>query len=350
MISVAARTAYPAMTPAPRARLLGFAEPLRAEGVELDYLPTLNDEEYAIVVGGGSRASRAATLARATVRAAGTRSGADLLLVHRLLLLLAVPGLDPPRRLDVYDFDDALHVGSVGSASPIAAALKRESGRWRSYVRSARLVIAGNAHLAAVATRERGVGRVEVVPTCIDPGRYPLRRHGPAEQLTVGWIGSPSTAPYLEQALGAVERVVASGVSLRLLVIGAELGIDRPWLECRPWSLADEPAAVASFDVGLMPMPDDEWSRGKCGYKLLQYFAAGVPAIASRVGVAPQMVGSDRGLLATGDEEWVAALRELAADAGQRTQMGKSARAFVEREYSYTRWAPELARMIAELA
>lgn len=350
MISVAARTAYPPVTPAPRARLQGFVEPLAQRGVKLDYAPTLTDEEYTAITADGRHWAAAAALGRAARRARRTRPRADLTLVHRLLFITPMPGLDPPPVLDIYDFDDALYLGPIGASGRLAGALKRERQRWHEYVRSARLVIAGNAHLAGVASQRGGGGMVEVVPTCIDPGRYPIRRHGEVETLTLGWIGSPSTTRYLETALGVVERLVATGFPLRLLAIGAEIDRDLPWLECRPWSLDREAADVASFDVGLMPLPDDEWARGKCGYKLLQYFAAGVPAIASPVGVATGMVGSERGVLAGDEGEWAAAIRALGADAGARAQMGAGARALVEREYSYSRWAPELAAMIERLA
>ncbi len=98
-----------------------------------------------------------------------------------------------------------------------------------------------------------------------------------------------------------------------------------------------------------MPLPDTEWARGKCGYKLLQYFAAGVPAVASPVGVNPGLIGTERGRLASTTEEWQAELSGMIDDVDERRERGTAAREFVVREYSYQRWAPELAAMLREL-
>ena len=131
-----------------------------------------------------------------------------------------------------------------------------------------------------------------------------------------------------------------------LVLVGADPTIRAPWIEHRPWSLVTENNDLASFDIGIMPLPDTEWARGKCGYKVLQYFAAGVPAVASPVGVTPELIGQDRGMLAASPEDWRVALEQLIADAEERGQRGAAARQFAERHYSYQRWAPELARLL----
>jgi glycosyltransferase involved in cell wall biosynthesis len=101
--------------------------------------------------------------------------------------------------------------------------------------------------------------------------------------------------------------------------------------------------------VGIMPLPDNDWSRGKCGYKLLQYFSAGVPAIASPVGVAPSLIGEEHGLTARSADDWKVALESLLGDVEERRERGAAARKFVERNYSYQRWAPELAALFRSL-
>jgi glycosyltransferase involved in cell wall biosynthesis len=103
------------------------------------------------------------------------------------------------------------------------------------------------------------------------------------------------------------------------------------------------------MDVGLMPLPDDPWTRGKCGYKILQYFNASLPAIASPVGINRELVGSERGMLVDSDDEWFSAFKQLAAEPALRAEMGAAGRELAEREYSYTRWAPRLAALLAEL-
>jgi glycosyltransferase involved in cell wall biosynthesis len=122
------------------------------------------------------------------------------------------------------------------------------------------------------------------------------------------------------------------------------------WLEHRQWSLERQPADLAGLDLGVMPLPDDPWTRGKSGYKLLQYFAAGVPAVASPVGVNAELLAQGRGLAATTPAAWSTALTELIEDADGRRQRGALARTFVEQRYSYQRWAPELAALLRSLA
>jgi glycosyltransferase involved in cell wall biosynthesis len=272
------------------------------------------------------------------------------MLVHRLRFLAPVPGLEPTRAVDAYDFDDALYLGSILASNRRFAWVKREGERWRSYTARARLVIAGNANLAAHARAH--ARRVEVVPSCVDPNVQQTRQHGEPEVVTIGWIGSRSTVDQLRAVLPVIAGLNESRTRARLVLVGTGgIGYEADWLEQREWSLAREAEDLASFDVGIMPLPDTEWTRGKCGYKLLQYFAAEVPAVASPVGVNKRIVGEDRerGLLATTREDWSTALEELITDHQARAEMGAEARRFVEREYSYQRWAPELAGMLADL-
>jgi glycosyltransferase involved in cell wall biosynthesis len=346
---VSAETTYPLSVASPRVRLAGYVDRLAAEDIDLRYRPTLTDAEYAVIASDAGAPRKARVLVRAAARAARSAGSRDALrLVHRLRFLAPLPLLEPARHLDAYDFDDAIYLSSTLPSNRAFSWLKREGSRSIEYMRRARLVIAGNQYLADAA--RRWSGRVEIVPSCTDPSGYPLRQHGEAEVLTVGWIGSRSTTDYLETVLPAFERLNDRGTRTRLLLIGADRRLDAPWIEHRPWSLDAEAQALREMDVGIMPLPDDEWARGKCGYKLLQYFSAGIPAVASPVGVAASMVGEEHGMLANTADEWADALAALARDAGARAEIGARARDFVEREYSYERWAPELARMLRELA
>jgi glycosyltransferase involved in cell wall biosynthesis len=266
---------------------------------------------------------------------------------YRLGYLLPLPWGDPPSRVDIYDFDDAIYLGSDGAQSALTTALKRERQRWRAYVSTARLVLAGNSELAGQARLY--ARRVEVVPSCVEPSDYLPKKHLDAETLVVGWIGSPSTAGYLEPVIEALDRINKNSVRCRLVTVGAGASVDRPWAEAKPWKLASEKQDLCNFDVGVMPMPDTPWTRGKCGYKLLQYFAAGIPAVASPVGVAPQMIGPDRGVLARTTNDWINGITMLLADATVRSEMSRRARAHVAAHYSYEAWAPLVAEMFKEL-
>lgn len=344
-LRVLAETAYPASTPGPRVRIAEFAPFLRPHGVALSYSPTLTDDEYLRLSSPGSALRKSAVLVKATSRTVVRRQpDHDLLLMHRLRLLNPLPTFDPPSHVDVYDFDDALFLGSTASANRRFRWAKQEARRWGEYVRRSRLVIAGNAFLADHARQH--ARRVEVVPSCVDPARQDLHVHQEGDVAIVGWIGSQTTSAYLPMILPAMKRLNRGRLRAKLVLVGADPTITAPWIEHRPWSLATENTDLASFDIGIMPLPNTEWARGKCGYKVLQYFAAGVPAVASPVGIAPELIGQDRGMLAASPEDWCAALERLIADVQERRQRGAVAHAYVERHYSYQRWAPELAILL----
>ena len=168
--------------------------------------------------------------------------------------------------------------------------------------------------------------------------------------MTVGWIGSPATGGFLLPLLDVFERINRRGQNVRLVCVGAGSLPSASWLEQRPWRLETESSDLTEFDIGIMPLPDTPWNQGKCGYKVLQYFSAGVPVIASPVGLNNRLVAADRGRLADSPNDWERALHELIGDASARAEMGAAGRSLVEAEYSYDRWAPELARLLRSVA
>lgn len=317
---------------------------LRKHGVELQYAPTLSPDEYALLVSRANPAKKAVVLARSALRATALVDHRALLLVHRLLTLVPTLMIDPPRRLDVYDFDDALLEGSPADSNRHFQWTKRERSRAITSMRRARLVIAANATLAFQAVPY--ARRVEVVPSCVDPQSQQMRLHEDRDITTIGWIGSHTTVSYLRPLIPIIERLNSRGQRAKLVVVGADSGIRADWLEHRQWSLLTQADDLADFDIGVMPLPDTTWAQGKSGYKLLQYFSAGVPAVASPVGVNADLVGEGRGLSATTAHEWENALAELLTDASGRQQRGMQARRYVEQHYSYERWAPELAALL----
>jgi glycosyltransferase involved in cell wall biosynthesis len=328
--------------------VVSFVPFLAEHGIALGYRPALSDADYTKLSSVAPAISKAALLAASMARAAIRREAHDLLLVHRLRLMTPLPAVDPPRHLDAYDIDDALFLGSLAPVNRGFQWAKQEARRCVACLRRARLVIAGNAFLAD-KVREYA-RRVEVVPSCVDPARQSLHAHGASDVVTVGWIGSSTTSEYLTPILPVFAQINRERLRARLVLVGADPSLRAGWIEHRRWSQATEVGDLASFDVGIMPLPDNDWARGKCGYKILQYFSAGVPAVASPVGVTSELIGSERGLLASTDEDWRAALEQLIADADERRQRGAAARAFVEQEFSYQRWAPVLAAMLHLLA
>jgi glycosyltransferase involved in cell wall biosynthesis len=251
----------------------------------------------------------------------------------------------------VFDFDDAVLYRD--SYDPRGPHCRMRAGRFARTVRLADTVIAGNDFLADCALRAgASPDRVSVIPTCVEPARYPAPAANASRSpsgLDLVWIGSSSTLQGLESKRPLWERMGREVAGIRLRVI-----CDRfPAFEAMPvvavpWNAATEAAELAAGDLGVSWIPDDLWSRGKCGLKTLQYQAAGLAVLANPVGVHPDLVVPGvTGLLAATDDEWVAAARMLAADPATRKRMGARARSSVESGYSVAAWAETFVASIA---
>jgi len=248
----------------------------------------------------------------------------------------------------VLDFDDAIfHNYDQHGNALVRYALGHKMA---AAIQGATTVLAGNEYLASYARRYNS--RVEVLPTVVDLDRYGLERHaGESTAFTVGWIGSPSTAPYVLDIQPALEGFFARSPGRLVLVGSGPVAMPGVPLEVHRWSEASEVNDLREFDVGIMPLPDTPWTRGKCGFKLIQYMATGLPVVASPVGVNSTLVDhGTNGLLATTADDWVNALGELARDPALRTEMGHAGRQKVERQYNLRCAAPRLIRVLQHAA
>jgi glycosyltransferase involved in cell wall biosynthesis len=202
-------------------------------------------------------------------------------------------------------------------------------------------VIAGNAVLADWASDHNR--DVRIIPSCVSPSDYQQpSSHELHDPPRLGWIGLESEllAPITEALLELNRRTAA-----RLVLIGStveRLGPLEPLIDRVTWSERAEKLALAEVDVGLMPLPDDPYNRGKCGYKLLQYSAASIPFVASPVGVNREILDRTGMPAACTPPEWHDAIAELfSKPADERRRLGLHARAVVERHYSYHAWLPQ---------
>lgn len=248
------------------------------------------------------------------------------------------------RRL-VYDVDDAVWLTGRETMGHALGVLKASSRKVRWLAERAEHILAGN-ELLADALRPFNQA-VTVVPSMVDPSSYPLRAHTAGEALTLGWVGSPTTAPFLGRIQAVLERFAAGFAQpVRLLVIGGTTphpeGVE---VVERAWSPQAERAALEEMDIGLMPLPDNRWTRGKCAYKALQYMASGIPPIADDVGISAGIV-ADAGWVAVDHASWLEGLHTLAVDVSLRASLGKTGRERVERDFSIQRWVPTLSRVL----
>jgi len=271
------------------------------------------------------------------LRLTHTLRGADVVLLQRRLLplwLLYLLRCAAPRL--VFDFDDAVFLrDSFSRKGPHSASRLH---RFMATIETVDAVVAGNPYLAAEAARwVGGPGRVHVVPTCVNPGRYLPSRHGAGGTgVELVWVGSSSTLRGLEAVRPLFEEIGRGvpGARLKLVCDRFARFEHLPVVEC-PWTEAGEAAEIAAADVGVSWVPDDQWSRGKCGLKVLQYMAAGLPVVANPVGVQAELVRpGESGFLARTPAEWVAALRLLAGDPALRRRLGEAGRRRVEAEFS----------------
>jgi glycosyltransferase involved in cell wall biosynthesis len=243
------------------------------------------------------------------------------------------------RRL-IFDFDDAvLYRDSYDPRGPFE---RRRSSRFVRTVGLADVVLAGNDFLAECAEAAGApTAHIRVIPTCIDVPRYRPMAGPRGDGLDLVWIGSSSTLNGLELQRPLWERIGRElpGVRLRL-ICDRFARFDPLPVEPVPWAAESEAEELARSHVGISWVPDDRWSRGKCGLKVLQYQAAGLPVVTNPVGVHPRMVEPGvSGFLPESPEEWVESLRALIDHPDLRERMGREARASVEARYSVDAWA-----------
>lgn len=253
----------------------------------------------------------------------------------------------------IFSFDDAVHIGHqdiVAKKYSWIHKLKYGAGV-NEVLRQCAHVIAGNQVLADHARQFHP--RVSIIPTVVDLNRYTCAPPKPADEvLTVGWCGSRSTSPYLAGIEPALRRLSeAHPGRIRFRFYGhPQCKLNLPDFASLPFSLAAEMENLRGMDIGIMPMPSDDWTRGKCGFKTIQYMAMGIPAVASPVGMACELVQQNRnGFLARTVDEWFQALHNLVQDAALRRRFAVEGRRTIERSYSLQVWAPRLVALFEEI-
>ena len=260
-------------------------------------------------------------------------------------LELTLLRLGPPY---VVDYDDAIFHNYDQHRSSLIR--KIFDNKIKKVMRGAAAVVAGNRYIADYA-REAGAKQVEIIPTVLDPGKYEQAHQKRNGRFNIGWIGSPSTSRHLSVAHSALKELCRNG-AVRVMIIGAQPTdlSDLPG-SAIPWSDETETEDLRSFHVGVMPLPDTEWERGKCGFKLIQYMACGLPVVASPVGVNREIVDHGvNGFLANSAEEWIEYLEALKENPELCRKMGTAGRKKVESEFSLHKMAPRLVDLMKRVA
>lgn len=342
--------------PGQRFRIEQWARMLAPEGVRFEFVPFYSPRLQRILHVRGHHHQKAAEVVKGVLQrarfVASLKRGWDVIFLHRELAPFGPPFLE--RLLVgkgiplVYDFDDAIFLPDVSEANQAFQSLKWVS-KTATICRLASHVVVGNRYLADYARCY--TDRVSTIPTTVDVEAYAPKADVHVGDIPViGWSGSVSTVKHL-RTLAATLRRLRERVRYRLKVVGtpdfALPGVD---VEAKPWNAGTEVEDLQSFDVGLMPLPDDAWSRGKCGLKALQYMAVGVPTVASPIGVNCEIIDDGHnGFLASSEDEWIEKISTLLTDESVRGRLAKEGRRTVEERYAGRVQAPRLLSIFTSL-
>lgn len=361
-VKVLALTKYGHLGASSRMRLLQYLPWFEQEGLQVTVQPLMSDEFLSLRYQQGTYGLWSLLKAYARrLRALMARRQFDMVWIEKealpwwplwleLALLHGVPY--------VLDYDDAIfHSYDQHANSWVRSLFGR---RLDGLMAQSALVVGGNKFLAQRA-RDAGAPWVEVVPTVIDLARYPYPPQTSeiarvALSVSDGlprvvWIGSPSTVRYLQLIREPLQALAARQPFVLRVIGGGVVELPGVQVEVVAWTEATEVENISACQVGVMPLLDSLWERGKCGYKLIQYMACGLPVVASAVGVNRQIVEHGvNGFLAETSEQWAEALQMLLADAGLRQRMGQVGRLKVEQQYCIQATAPILSQFLLDAA
>ncbi len=343
-------------SPGQRFRIEQWEPILRENGVEITYAPFETEELRSVLYSGGNILAKIGGVIRSMNRRSSELNSLnefDLVYLFREAALLGPPWFERKvGRSDipmVFDFDDAIFFSYKSPSNGYLSYLKF-AGKTAEICRLSTCVMAGNEFLAEYARPNNK--NVTIIPTTIDTDKYDfVKRTDEPEIVTIGWSGSFSTIQHLDTIRDVLQEL-AKTEQFRLLVIGTpEYDLPGVNVEALQWRSETELDDLRKIDIGLMPLPDDNWSKGKCGLKALQYMALGVPSICSPVGVNSTIIkDSENGFLAESKEEWIEKIKQLIHSPELRRKLGRAGRETVEREYSAKVVAPKVLEVFRSAA
>lgn len=350
---------HPVEGPSTRFRICQFLPFLEANGIACEVRPFFTSAEARAIYRDCGTGRKVALTLRAALRRLGdiARAGRfDIVYILREAFPFGPPLVERALRRRagrmVFDFDDAIDLPSSAYDNPLDRL--RDFSKPATLVRLADMVVPGSRWLAGRAlAMGADPARVEVLPTVVDAGLFrPAPRRAAGEGPVVGWIGTPRNTAYLRPLTGVIAALARRHPGIRFRFVGAERfdcgGLP---VEFRDWALEREVAEIQGFDIGIMPLPDDDFARGKCGFKLIEYMACGLPTVASPVGANLDILREgETGFLARDPKGWEDALSALAQDPALRARMGAAGRARVEAQYCLAAVAPRLLATLRRAA
>jgi len=350
-------TKYPASGASSRYRVYQYVGQLEELGVKCKAQSFYSEKGYKAVFLGTSQFQKALAVFSAYIRRVAvvlTARKFDMVYMQRELLpfgpLILERWLKWRGMKLVFDYDDALFIGKPSSVSSLATRLRRPD-RIKKIFGLVDGVVAGNNYLKEQAARY--CRKTYVLEVAEDLARITQRAaHKDTSEVTLGWLGSRSTEKYLHFLTPVFQKFFNKFPDSRLLVVGGgSYAPDGIPVVHESWSYEREGDLLHQFDIGLMPLPLEEWSLGKCGGKARTYMAAGVPAVCTGIGYNCDLIHHHQtGMLVESDEEWLDALTELASDSSLRQSIADAARSDVETRFNISVITDQLAKIIREIS
>ncbi|MDD5421807.1 MAG: glycosyltransferase family 4 protein [Candidatus Omnitrophota bacterium] len=343
---------YPNEGASNRLRVEQFLPYLRANGIEYTLRPFIGRGFYRILYLRHKYLKKILFFIFATVARISDIFRAmahDIIFIHREAYPFGPPVFEHIFRClgkpIIYDFDDAIFLRNTSGINNYIERFKNP-GKISGIVSLSRYVIAGNRYLRDFAARFNI--NVIIIPTTIDTDMYrPPARRPDKKEVVIGWIGSNTTRRFLRDMEDVFKELSARYDNLVFKIVGGYHHSELKNVVNIEWSMEREIELLGTFDIGIMPMPDDEWTRGKCAFKAILYMACGIVPVCSPVGVNTEVVQDGvNGYLANDKSEWVGKLSALIEDRGLRERMAASARALVEKKYSVKTYEPVFLRTL----
>jgi len=356
VLRVLALATYPVYAAATRHRVAQYVPLLAEQGIVMDVRPFLSNRTFSGLYDRSRLLNTVAGVVAGVTRRTHDmlRLGAyDVVFLQREAALLGPPVVEwlAHRRLPiVLDLDDSTYIERSSDVFGFLASALKWRGKTDQLIRWSEHVVCGNPAIAEyVGSRGKPA---TIVETLVDVERCTPRADRPASEMTIGWIGTHSTFPYLRTLLLPVFQRLAESHRFRLRIVGAGAGaqglsLSNAGVQFLPWNLERELDDLRSFDIGVYPIVDDVWARGKSGFKAIQYLSCGIPYVASPVGIVSNIgVPGLTHLEATTEDEWVGALSRLLTETAFREEMGRRGRVYAEEHFSLRRAALALGNVL----
>jgi glycosyltransferase involved in cell wall biosynthesis len=334
----------PQRSPSQRFRFEQYLDYLTANGFQFEWSYLLGEEDDRNFCKSGNIKAKLKILFKSTfkrLREIVRPGDYDLVFVQRECFMLGTSVFEKffsKKAKLIFDFDDAIWLPNVSKANKKFAFLKNPR-KTKDILKHASLVFAGNQYLANYA--KEFCDNVEVIPTTIDTKRHHkrIKEHKKKDQLTIGWTGTNTTLKYLNLIQPAL-KALSRNYNFQLRVIcDKPPTLDLENVKFVPWQLNSEIIDLLEFDIGIMPLTENKWSEGKCGFKILQYMALGIPTVATPIGVNADIIEHGKnGFLASSQKEWINYLKRLLQSVSLRKELGANGRKRVELNYSVDKY------------